>query len=439
MSRAGYALLLLLSGAAAGCHRGVPPAVAPRPPGPPPAEAPADLSLPLRYAALPNGLHVIVAEMPARVGATVALVCGRGGDAGIAARPGLAAATRQVLSQLIVDRVATTPGQAGRLVVSLDHRGPGRAAEFVVHMTTGDVAPMLWGFASALRRFEVRADALARVRPAAPGAPAPTPADVEGHFRASYSPASCAVVAAGALTHGAVMAYVEPLLGPWSNPTTPPAAGPAVPPPAGGRFVLEAQPWRAQTRVTVTFPLRVAGARELAAFRVACGLLSPWNSSRLLRVLRHERGDVYHLEGGCHVTGEAGEIRVEGELAPDRAPAAVRVIHDVAEALASGAARVTAAEVDRVRRQTLTAWRASVDSEEAVVTMAVEALEEGRAPDGAAPAWIDALRTVTPAEVDAFLQRELSTARARVEVVGPPGATLPGSFEGTGFSSPGRD
>jgi predicted Zn-dependent peptidase len=245
-------------------------------------------------------------------------------------------------------------------------------------------------------------------------------------------------VVAGAVSFDPVMAYAEPLLGPWTNPT-PPGAPPAAPPPASARFVLRGQPGREQTRVTVSFPVRVEGARERAVFRVACGLLSPWQSSRLMRVLRHERGDVYFLEGDCRFADGAFEIRVEREFARDGAAASLRVIRDAASALARGDAPVTAGEVDLVRRQVFSRWRTVVDSQEAFVQEIFQEAEEGWAIDGSPPPWIDALRTVTPDEVDAFVRRELSTDRARVDVVGDPGAITPESFAGLGFGPPTRE
>lgn len=419
----------------------------------------------MRAATLPNGLRVLVAELPEATTVSMHFV-NRGGDDTERDRPGLAALTARLAAWSLGRCEASSPvGCAnGPDWYAVDHR----AARFFGTVEPGAVGTFVLRLAAGLRRFEVSRQDFARVVAHATDERrnavnrqgrlgeivAPRVFDdgtlynslVSGTseelrslrleranalFRERYTPSECALVAVGRTSLGEVMAYAERLLGPWQGGAAPPPSAPHATIREGGDrvFLLETTT-RPQASVLFVVPVRAAGPRELASMRLLATTLGASFSSRIQRALRVERGSAYTASAAVQEFGDVALLTVESAIENGRVAESLRLID---EAVGSAAREgVTDEEFRSARRLAAVQWQSALDTPAGVAASLVDGVIARREPEDAPPAWIAALDALTRAEVNRYLSAELSVERARVFVSGDASA-LRDDLESLGF------
>ncbi|MEQ8460420.1 MAG: pitrilysin family protein [Sandaracinaceae bacterium] len=210
-----------------------------------------------------------------------------------------------------------------------------------------------------------------------------------------------AVFEAAASTFGRLRAGV-------SAPPEPP------PDPSAGPSVEHVEDTGSQTTVRLAFPAFGERDPRCAALMLLVRILDDGMSARLHRHLIDERGLAYDAWAGLDLHVDCGVLDVGGTCAHESAPELVREMLAVLGDLASSP--IAPSELEHVRRRHLWDLEASVDDAEDVAEHA--ALATLFQLPRSTQIMAEAIRRVTPEEIEAVAREVLKSQRLHVVTVG---------------------
>jgi predicted Zn-dependent peptidase len=178
--------------------------------------------------------------------------------------------------------------------------------------------------------------------------------DLRSWRERQYRAGSLYLVAAGKVTHGALVELAEKFLGELTDGII------AAPEPA--RFTGGDRVGRAasdQAHLALGFPGPAILGEDYYAARLFADAVGGGMSSRLFQQLREERGLAYSVFAGLYPYSDIGLFSIYAATARTQSAAAAQLIEDV---IAECARDVTQREVDRVRTQAKAALLMSMES-----------------------------------------------------------------------------
>ncbi|WP_029734112.1 M16 family metallopeptidase [Deferrisoma camini] len=232
-----------------------------------------------------------------------------------------------------------------------------------------------------------------------------------------YRPANMTLVVAGDVDEGALLVWVERWFGGGRRGRPRPPARPREPRPDGLRVRFEDRELT-EVYLSAAFPGPSARARDVAAVDLLAAVLGQGEASRLQHRVKLERNLVRVVGAGAYTPRDPGLVYLSAVADPERvAEAFEAVLH---ETFRLRHEPVGARELDRAR---LNLEAEFVYQRETVQGQAEKAgffhLVLGDA--AAEQAYLEQLRAVGPAEVQAAARRYLRPERAVVVALGPSG------------------
>jgi len=172
---------------------------------------------------------------------------------------------------------------------------------------------------------------------------AATPQSMLAWRRANYRPDAITIVAAGAVSHDALVALSEATFGHLAATPAPAAAaaGPYTPPTLAVRRESE------QNHVILAFPSVGNKSPERFAHTLLATLLGGNMSSRLFQEVREKRGLAYSIYASLNGLSDTGIFEIQAAVEPDRTRELLTVVRAELDAVAGGA--VTPEELDHTR------------------------------------------------------------------------------------------
>lgn len=450
------ALAMALSGAVAAAIPAPIPAPAAIPEAPPPGPA-----LPIAVPAiasqvLDNGLRVVVAPRPGLPLVTAQVLVLAGREADPPDRAGLAAMTTTLLARGAVRDgqavdAATLVRQAEALGGSLDTATGWRSSSVGMTVTTPRLPAALALLADVVRRPLLAPEELDRERERAldalrvaldnPGSVAGLAAarawwgdsvygststaatlarlraDALRAFHAAHwRPDRVVLVLAGDVEAGAARALAQSAFGDWARPDAAPpsargtAATPAVPP-----VLWVDMPGSGQSAVTVSAPAEPLGHADEVVGDVAQTLLGGGYSARLNQVIRIERGLSYGAFGGSEAHPAGGRWTGQAQTKHASAPEVARLMRDAVARLVREPA--PAAELAARQASLVGGFARRLETTAGLASLVAGEIAAGRDP-AALAGRIDAVRAVTPAQVQAYAARWWAPEALRVVIAG---------------------
>jgi predicted Zn-dependent peptidase len=172
---------------------------------------------------------------------------------------------------------------------------------------------------------------------------AATPKTLLDWRRAHYRPDAIVLVAAGAVSHEALLALAEATFGKLPAAPAPDSApaGPYTPPRLAVRRESE------QNHVILAFPSVANTSPDRFAHTLLATLLGGNMSSRLFQEVREKRGLAYSIYASLNGLSDTGLFEIQAAVDPDRTEELLAVVHAELAAVAGDA--VTAEELDHTR------------------------------------------------------------------------------------------
>ena len=172
---------------------------------------------------------------------------------------------------------------------------------------------------------------------------AATPQTLLDWRRTHYRPDAIVLVAAGAVSHEALLALAEATFGRLSAAPAPAKApaGPYTPPRLAVRRESE------QNHVILAFPSVANTSPDRFAHTLLATLLGGNMSSRLFQEVREKRGLAYSIYASLNGLSDTGLFEIQAAVEPDRTEELLAVVRAELAAVAGGA--VTAEELDHTR------------------------------------------------------------------------------------------
>uniref|UniRef100_I2Q746 Putative Zn-dependent peptidase n=1 Tax=Desulfovibrio sp. U5L TaxID=596152 RepID=I2Q746_9BACT len=172
---------------------------------------------------------------------------------------------------------------------------------------------------------------------------AATPKTLLDWRRTHYRPDAIVLVAAGAVSHEALLALAEATFGrlPAAPAPAKAPAGPYTPPRLAVRRESE------QNHVILAFPSVANTSPDRFAHTILATLLGGNMSSRLFQEVREKRGLAYSIYASLNGLSDTGLFEIQAAVEPDRTEELLAVVRAELAAVAGGA--VTAEELDHTR------------------------------------------------------------------------------------------
>ncbi|EHJ48984.1 processing peptidase [Solidesulfovibrio carbinoliphilus subsp. oakridgensis] len=172
---------------------------------------------------------------------------------------------------------------------------------------------------------------------------AATPKTLLDWRHAHYRPEAIVVVAAGAVSHEALLALAEATFGrlPAAPAPAKAPAGPYTPPRLAVRRESE------QNHVILAFPSVANTSPDRFAHTLLATLLGGNMSSRLFQEVREKRGLAYSIYASLNGLSDTGLFEIQAAVEPERTEELLAVVRAELAAVAGGA--VTAEELDHTR------------------------------------------------------------------------------------------
>jgi zinc protease len=451
-ARRGMLALLLAALSGLTAHAATPGVDAPPEPAPPlPISVPAFESF-----TLDNGLRVVVAPRRAVPLVTAQLLVLAGREADPDRRAGLAAMT----ASLVVKgarrggrEVGATElaRQAEALGSTLDSAAGWRSASVWMTVTTPRLPEALALLADVARFPLLAADELERARAQAldglrvslgsPGEVAAmaarrafwgagvyghstTPAslqrlaveEVRAFHHRHWRPDQAVLVLAGDIDADRARALAAPVLGGWARPASPPPVSDGAPAaPEAAAVVWVDMPGSGQSGVVVSAPFAALGDADQEVGEVANTLLGAGYSSRLNQVVRIERGLSYGAFSSAESHPEGGRWAAQAQTKHASAAEVVQLMRDAALRVAAEAP--PAAELDARKAALIGGFASRLQTSAGLASLVAAQLAQGRSLDELARR-VERVRSVTPAQVQAFAARHWKPGSLRAVVAG---------------------
>jgi zinc protease len=241
--------------------------------------------------------------------------------------------------------------------------------------------------------------------------------DVKDFFRRYYAPSNAVLAIAGDIDVQATRAMVERYFG--NIPAGPPIARPVVVPTplaAEQRLVLE-DARATEPRLEIAWPTVGDTSSDVAALRALGDVLTYNRTSRLTKVLVFDRQLASSVSAGQGANEDAGHFEIDVTPRPGASMTVInRVVDSVVVALRSGAASVTAQEVDGPKRGELVGAVLGLQTAQEKA----ETLAGGQTLFGDPEhykARLARAQAVTPADVQRVAQHYLGTGRVVLSMV----------------------
>ena len=300
-----------------------------------------------------------------------------------------------VLAQAEIDRERTVVQQEIRR--SFDQPGAW-ASELLSRATFGD-QPIGWPIAGSIETVEaMHRDDFAR------------------HVETYYVPSNTVLSVAGNTTHDEVLGLAEELFG--DMPDRPaPASAPPGPAFDVDRVVVETREI-AQCNMGIALHALPRRDPDRYALQVLNTILGRGMSSRLFKEVRERRGLAYSIGSGASRYNDIGVMTVSAGVTLDHLEEATTVIRD--ELFKMSDQPASEEEATKARDFSIGNFRLGLESTMALAQRAGEALLMTDEIEGVEDA-VDAIRAVTPADVQRVAQRLFRPGGFAMAVVGPGG------------------
>ena len=429
---------------------------------PPPPAAPRPLAIAApSEGALDNGLRVVVARRPGIPLVTAQLVVLSGSEVDPPGLAGLAAMTATLLTQgthrhsapelaaaaealggslesgagwhqSSVGITVTTPRlDAALALVAEVATEPVFAAAELDRVRTQSLDALKVAYADPGALATMVADRLAYVsgpyaHPAG-GTPESLPRirrdDLVGLHRRTFRPDQAVLILAGDITTEAGLAAARRHFGAWRPAADPGASAPvptAAPGPTGtatAAVVDMARAGQAAVVVTVPLPPRVGSERTVAS--VLNAVLGGGYSSRINQEIRIRRGLSYSADSSIEPRREAGLFRVTVQTKNESAPEVLRLLQTEIDRIVE---TPVGADELAIRKLTLTGGFSRSVETTAGLAGQIRALIVANRPPAELTTRIEALESVSAAEVQRYAAAHFGPARRRIAVAGEAGA-----------------
>ncbi|NIJ06509.1 zinc protease [Sphingomonas vulcanisoli] len=427
---------------------------------PPAPGAPVSPSVPMPVERrLSNGMRVIVLERHALPIVTVHMIAPRGTAADPQGRFGLASLTADLLTKGTptrnatqiahtienaggsIDADATRDGTTITLTVKSDQLDAAMAvmADSALHSTFAQ-AELDRSRAEALdglqQTYKTPASLAALVAGRAvygdgaygkpgDGTPASLPAirrdDLLAAYRATWSPATSALILAGDITPDRAQALAEKLFGGWKTTAAPAPAVTATPYPAP-RLIVVDLPGAPQAAVTIARPSIRRADPDFYVMQLANTALGGGYSARLNREIRVKRGLAYGASSRFSAGRLPGALSVATQTKNPTAPQVIGIMRD--EMKGMGAEPVPAEELNARKASLIGSYGDAVETTDGIAGMIA-----GLVVQGVDPAEItrqtQKIAAIGPDEVQRVSKALIDPAVASVVVVGDARQFLP--------------
>lgn len=260
-----------------------------------------------------------------------------------------------------------------------------------------------------------------------------TPADVQGFYRAHWSPAATTIVVAGDVETAALAAKLDAVLGGWRAPgARPPAIPAATAAKLGHRLLLVDRPGAAQSDVRIG---RIDPDRHdprYFAFEVLRTILGDGFISRLNQRLREQLGITYGAGAGVAWLKTCGRLSIATAIVSDKTATGVAETFQILDDLASH--EVDAAELDRSRQKLVRALPRRFETNAGTAAAFAE-IVLGGLPDDWYSRIAGGVAKVTAAEVAAAAKALMSSGSMAIAIVGDV-AKIRGELDKLGLGAP---
>jgi zinc protease len=260
-----------------------------------------------------------------------------------------------------------------------------------------------------------------------------TPADVQGFYRAHWSPAATTFVVAGDVDAAAIAARLDAALGGWRAPgAKPPAVPAATAARLAHRLLLVDRPGAAQSDVRIG---RIDPDRHdprYFAFEVLRTILGDGFISRLNQRLREQLGITYGAAAGVAWLKTCGRLAISTAIVSDKTATGLAETFKILDDLASH--EVDPAELDRARQKLVRALPRRFETNAGAAAAFAE-LVLGGLPDDWYGRIAGGVAKVTAADVAAAAKALMSSGSMAIAVVGDV-AKIRGELDKLGLGSP---
>ncbi len=238
---------------------------------------------------------------------------------------------------------------------------------------------------------------------------------VESFYARHLDPATATLVVAGDLSGVALERLVDERFGAWAASGVAAARVPAAQVVAGPRVVVVDRPGSVQTQLLLTAPAVAQTHPDLPSISVAAYVLGGGLDSRIMAVLREEKGYTYGINAAASTGRDHGQFTISGAVQTPVTGAAVQDLLAILRDYASGGIR------DSEHRAAVEALAGRVplqyDSPQAVAGTVASLVADGL-PADYVDLQIAAMRATTVEGVNAAYSRSVGMDRAVLVAVG---------------------
>jgi zinc protease len=267
----------------------------------------------------------------------------------------------------------------------------------------------------ALLRLIYGSHPAAVVFPSAESIATLTPEMLAQWHRERYTPAKTTVLCIGRVRTSSFVSRMEKLLGSWKADEAHPSPPPPPQPPSARRIVLIDRPGAAQTELAIGGLLMERRDPDYIAMAVLNGVLGGTVSSRLVRILRDEKG--YSFNSGSTYTAYRfpGFWRVNAAVRTDATADSIAIVLEQLRRLCDEP--VPAGELDGAKSNAVGVFALGLEQPSQVINQSYLRYRYGFSADywERYPAKVN---SVSAAEVQAVAQKYLAVSRAQIVAVG---------------------
>jgi zinc protease len=242
-----------------------------------------------------------------------------------------------------------------------------------------------------------------------------TPEALAAWHRERYTPGKTVVSCIGRVKAAAFVSQVEKLLGSWKGPEVNATLPPNPQPQSARRVVLVDRPGAAQTELVIGNLIFDRRDPDLFPFAVANSLFGGSIGSRLVRILRHDKGYVFNVTSVYTATRFTGSFEVRAGTRTDATAETVGIVLEQLKRLCDEP--IPAGELDNGKRAVVGGFALNLERPATILNQSYLRYRYGFSLDywDRYPAKMMA---VTPAEAQAVAQKYMDPSRVLVVAVG---------------------